>query len=155
MWAMMQKFRIVAGSVRAGTAHCHPYGAQPRRVTSTVDAEALRAAAAVQALERRDVAVVAAAPDDDVPLADRHPVRRVVRPPAAEPDLDPGVALAGERLADGGVLLRVQVAAETYDAGRPTARSSATVTCAMSWQTPLPCVHASMALVATPVLPGR
>src|SRR5687768_16952409 len=95
MWAMMQKLRITAGSV-VGTSHCHllQAGHLDRH------AERVRAPAGEQPLQRRHVGVVTATSHDDVPLTRRHPVRRVVRPPAAEPDLDPRVALAGERLPD-------------------------------------------------------
>src|SRR3978361_1719241 len=56
-----------------------------------------------QPLERRDVAVVAAPSDGAVPIADVDRVGRIEAVPAAVPPLDPGMALAGDRLADGGV----------------------------------------------------
>src|SRR5687768_11721703 len=93
MWAMMQKLRITAGSV-VGTSHCHLLQAGDL----DCDVEPVAAAAGEQSLQRRDVRVVPAPPHDDVPLAGRHRVGRVVRPPRAEPDLDPGVALAGDGL---------------------------------------------------------
>ena len=72
---------------------------QARRVTSTVTVWPSLFGPGEQSLERRDVAVVAAAPEGDVPGADVHGVGRVEGVPAAVPPLHPGVALPGDRLA--------------------------------------------------------
>src|ERR1700712_5108430 len=74
----------------------------PDRVTTALGA-------GEQPLERRDVAVVAGPPDGDGPGAGVDRVGRIEAVPAAVPPLDPGMALAGDRLADGGVRLGVQI----------------------------------------------
>src|SRR5256885_1246038 len=63
----------------------------------------------IDALEWGHVVVLPAARDHDVLLARGYPVGRVVPLPAAAPPLHPRVALPGDRLADLGVRLRVQV----------------------------------------------
>src|SRR3954470_20699993 len=81
----------------------------------------MRAVPAVDALERRHVAVLAPTRDDDVSLPDPNAVRRVVAPPPAEPDLDPRMALTTARDSDWRVGHRVQITGDVprRDSSRP------------------------------------
>src|SRR6476659_11326051 len=85
----------VCGSAQPGETH--------------LDGEGGVGCSGVHALERLDVAVVAAAHHGDVVQADEDPVRRVERHPAAVPELDPGVALPLGGLADLGLALAGEV----------------------------------------------
>ena len=104
--------------------------------------------------QRLDVAVVAAGRDDHVAVARLAVVGRVEGVPAVVPPLDPGVRLARDGLADGGVGAS---GAGSRTRSAPGCRASAarrSTRCAMSWHTPARWRQASAATVVDVGRPG-
>ena len=111
---------------------------QASRVTSTVTSSATLGRAVVDALERRDVGVVTAAATTTCRSPTGAPAGRIARHASHRPSTPPRRGSRPPTVCPGSAVGSGCRYPETYRAGSPAARSSATVTCAMSWHTPGP-----------------